>query len=227
MGRTVELQDIRAAAYKRADAEGAVDRFPPAEVDGYINEGGPELWDLLIEARGRSFCRKEPSFEITTTADTDAYDLPSLFYKLISVRVKGDGGEPLHAFTPQEEAYLRDASALRPLKYDLRPTKIALLPLHAAGLTIVLDYVPAWTDLVDNDDTFDGINGWEVYLSDYAAKKMAAKDEDWELVRLIDSDMTKTAQRIAKLAPNRDGFRPERVKDVRGGRRPPFFGRRF
>lgn len=51
MPRGVALSDLRTAAYRLADMEGATTRFPSAEVDGYINKGIESLWDIIISAR--------------------------------------------------------------------------------------------------------------------------------------------------------------------------------
>lgn len=218
MARGRKLSALRDDAYKRADCQGATKRHPPADVTRYVNQGGAALYDLMVEARGRSYFRKSPAREITTTADTSAYDLPDDFYRLISVRRRN--GENLFAFAPDEEAELRrtDRSSQYPTHYELRKSTIELLPLHSPGSVIVLDYVPAYTDLVDDDDELDGVDGWEEYVVCFAARCMAVKDDEGGLVQALDRDLAMLERRIAKLAPKRDGFRPERVKDVRGGR---------
>lgn len=218
MARTRTLVNLRGDAYRRADVESATERHPAADVTRYVNQGATELYDLLVEARGRRFFRKNPPQSITTTASTSRYALNADFYRLISVRRSGEGGELLRSFDHVDEPWLRDdgASSDYPTHYELQPGYIELLPLHSAGTTIVVDYVPVFTDLSADGDTFDGINGWEEYAVDYAARCMAVKDEEWELVRALDADMARLRERIQKLAPTRDAFRAERVKDVRG-----------
>jgi hypothetical protein len=225
MARGRSLSDLRNDSYKRADCEGATDRHTPDDVTRYVNQGGAELYDIIVEARGRSYFRKSPPLSITTLAGTSFYafsddeDSPSDFYRLISVRRQGH--ESLRSFTPDEEADLRraDSPIGVPTHYELRPGGIELLPLHGAGTVIVVDYVPTYTDLVEDDDTFDGINGWEEYVVCFAARCMAVKDEEWQLANALKADMASLRDRISKLAPTRDGFRPERVKDVRGSSR--------
>lgn len=230
MGRTRQLVDLRGDAYRRADAEGATDRHPVPDVTRYVNQGAAALYDLLVEARGRTFFRKNPPQTIVTTLATSRYDLAADFYKLISVRRDGPVGNALLVFTPNEEPILRSSmqSTQFPTHYELRPGAIEILPLHGAGTNIVVDYVPVYVDMVADADTFDGINGWEEYAVDFAAKCMAVKDAEWELAQALDADMRKLEKRIQALAPTRDAFRPERVKDVRGGRRLPWpVGRRW
>jgi len=220
MSRGRALSDLRDDAYKRADCEGATDRHPPADVTRYLNQGGAELYDIIVEARGRSFFRKSPPLSLTTLADTSFYAFTGAtdFYRLISVRRAGPGGESLVAMQPQDDAWLREPGNTMPwpTHYELRPGGIELLPLHRAGVTVVVEYVPVYTDLVADGDKFDGVNGWEEYQVCFAAKCMATKDEEWPLVGELKAEMARLRDRIAKLAPTRDAFRAERVKDVRG-----------
>ncbi len=93
------------------------------------------------------------------------------------------------------------ATVEKPTHYELQPGHVELLPLHRGGLSVICDYVPVFTDLADSSlSTFDGINGWEQYPVYYAAREMLMHDGE-------------TAD---GLAPKRDAFRAERVKNVRG-----------
>lgn len=227
--RTRSGADLIEDAYRRSDNEGATDRHPRVDVLRYVNQGAAELWDLLIEARGPEYYRAAAD-EIPTTASTTSYTLETDFYLLISVYLKPSsqaGGQPLIPFTSQEEPMLRDTTLAvdgLPSHYQLRRTgagvnTLAVLPVHAAGQTIVVDYVPVFTDLTDGASSyFYGVNGWEEYIVDYAARKMATKDEEWALVKAMEDDLAMIRQRILKLAPKRDMHRARRVKDVRGPR---------
>lgn len=224
MARSRAGDDLIDDAYRRSDNEGATDRHPRADVLRYVNQGCAELYDLLIEARGRTYYRSATAWSFTTTADTTLYtaSFPATFYRLVSIRVSdGTVGEPLHPFTPMEEPELRTdgVAAYFPTHYELRPNGVVLLPEHSAGKTVTVDYIPTFTDLSDSGaSTFDGINGWEEYAVCFAARNMATKDEEWELARALESDMARLKERISKLAPHRDAFRPRRLQDVRGTR---------
>lgn len=223
MSRSRSGADLIDDAYKRSDNEGATDRHPRADVLRYVNQGCAEVYDLLIEARGRAYFRSATPWTITTVAGTLAYTtgFPASFYRLIGVRIDDVFGEPLTPMMPQEEAELAasNAPSTYPTHYDLRPNGIALLPRHVAGKSVIVDYVPAFTDLTDSLlSLFDGINGWEEYAVCFAARCMAVKDEEWQLVAALDADMRRLRERIATLAPKKDAFRARRVQDVRGSR---------
>jgi hypothetical protein len=229
MARTRSGEDLINDAYLRADLVGATDRHPRASVLRYVNQGGAELYDLLIEARGRAYYAKKPPTTITTTANTSRYALASDFYRLSSVRVGGVGGFTLEPFTPQDEPWLREpgVTASKPTHYELQPGYLELLPIHMPGVAVVVDYVPHWTDLTDSSSSyFDGINGWEQYIVYYAAREMYSKDDEAGKVAEQDRAMAAMAGRIAKLAPGRDSFRAERVKNVRGAGGIPWGWRR-
>ena len=223
MARTRTLSQMREESYRRADCEGAYDRHDRADVDRDLNQGSAEMWDALIEARGAEYL--QTSATLTTTADTSSYALTSAaptFYILIGVRVDETGGYPLTKFAPHEEAALRDPNAGGgwPTHYQLRRTgagvsSLVILPEHEAGLTIAVDYVPAFTDMVDDTDTFDGLNGWEDYPIDFAARKMAMRDEDWDLADRLEKDMARTKARIMRVSPKRDLHQARRSRDVR------------
>jgi hypothetical protein len=216
--------DLIDDAYKRSDNEGATDRHPRTDVLRYVNQGGTALYDRLIEARGRAYYRSATPWTITTVAGTTVYTsgFPANLYRIVGVRLDDEIGEPLTPLTPQEEPSLLASSrtSSTPSHYDPRPNGIALLPRHDTGLSVVVDYVPSFTDLTDDlVSSFDGINGWEEYIVCFAARCMAVKDEEWQLMSALDADMRKLEVRIDALAPKKDASRARRVQDVRGPRR--------
>jgi hypothetical protein len=184
----------------------------------YVNQGCTELYDLLVEARGRTYYRATPT-TLTTATNTTRYALPASFYRLISLRVSGRQGYCLEPFSPQDEPWLREpgVTADKPTHYEIQPGYVELLPLHRASLSIVVDYVPVFTDLADDTTPFDGINGWEQYVTYFAAREMYSKDDEAAKVGEQNQAMQMLAKRIQGLAPKRDAFRAERVKNVRGG----------
>ena len=233
MARTRTGAELVDDSYKRADMQGATDRFPRTEVLRYVNQGAAALYDLLIKARGKPYYAVKPAPVLTTTASTSRYALSattpavSNFYQLSAVRLANVGGYMLEPFTPQDEPWLREpgANGSKPTHYELQPGYIELLPLHSASLSVVIDYVPAFTDLADSSNTFDGINGWEEYVYSSAACEMLTKDDELPLKNSILGDMAKLEARIAQLAPRRDNYRAERARNVRGNNAWPWRGR--
>jgi hypothetical protein len=223
VARTRSGEDLIDDAYLRADLVGATDRHPRTTVLRHVNQGGAKLYGLLIEARGKAFYAKKPGATITTAANTSRYSLASVapdFLMLTAVRAAGPGGYTLDPFTTQDEPALREpgVTSFKPTHYELQPGYLELLPLHSANQSIIVDYVPVFPDLTDSaTSTYDGINGWEEYLSAYAASRMLDRDDEASAQARQEQFMAAMAVEIGKLAKSRDGFRAQRVKNVRGG----------
>lgn len=223
MARTRSGQDLIDDAYKKVDLQAFTDRYPRPEVLRYINQGGAELWDLILNARGRTWGRSATPWTITTTAGTTDYTtgFPATFLELLSVRLSGPGGALLRPLQTPEEAFLldSDSGATYPEFYELVPGALRLLPEHSAGHVVVVDYVRTFTDLTDSPSSFfDGINGWEEYLVCHAAREMMLKEGEDGMARELQNDKDRLAGRIARRIANRDAFRPQRARDVRGER---------
>ena len=52
-------------------------------------------------------------------------------------------------------------------------------------------------------------------FSEIAARCVAVRDAEWELAAALKGELDDLTSRIRKLAPKRDQFRPERVRNVR------------
>lgn len=217
----------------RADVQEATDRHPRSEVLRYVNQGRTELYDILVEAYGRSYFRSSSPWVVTTTTDTTEYSLgnpggtaafPTTFYQLISVRVSdGDGNSsmPLEALQPQEEPWLRTPGADGwPTHYELRPASLGVYPEHQSGLLVTMEWIPVCPDLTDSSSTTnaDGINGWEEYVVEFAARRIFQKDDEGQQAAECERELARLRERIKKMAKTRDRFRPRRVQDVRGPR---------
>ena len=226
MARARSGADLIDDALLRADVQEATDRHPRSEVLRYVNQGRTELYDILVDAYGRSYFRSPTPWEFTTTADTTLYtaDFPPTFYRLIGVRVAdccGEGAEPLIPVQPLEEPWMLDTNPNGwPTHYDLRPNGISIYPEHQANLEIAVEWIPACPDLADDASTTnaDGVNGWEEYVVEFAAMCIHRKDGDAGEVRDCVDNMGRLRERIKRMAKNRDAYRPRRVQDVRGPR---------
>lgn len=224
MARTRSGQDLINDAYKKVDLEGFVDRYPRPEVLRFINQGGAELWDILLDARGKAFARSSTPWEITTTADTIEYttDFPEDFLELLSVRLKCPYSEMLRPLASPEEAFLRDdngTSDAYPEFYELIPGGVQLFPAHQAGCCVVVEYAVRFEDLADSPtSTFDGVAGWEEYMVCHAAREMALKEGELEFARVMENDKLALRERVKRRAPNRDAYRARRARDIRGER---------
>lgn len=219
MARTITLADLRTKSRQRANKEGSGFIQNP-ELNGYINDSATKLYDLLVGAYGNDYYAKSAS--ITTIFNQELYDVPEDFYKLLGID---------YILGPQQFLTLKPYqfnernrfrigtfwNAIRGVagpRYRLTVNKLSFLPVPDAGYNLELHYIPACPVMVDDTDTFDGINGWEEFIILDAAMKMLKKEETdtSDLQREFDA----ITLRINTMAENRDAGQSFRVTDVRG-----------
>ena len=95
--------------------------------------------------------------------------------------------------------------------------QIELRPTPNAVWTLRMDYIPVYRQTPDDDATlavFDGINGWDDWVSLHVARKLLRKEES--SVSDIDAEIAEARARIQDSAPTRDAGRSERWTDVQG-----------
>lgn len=146
--------------------------------------------------------------------------LPEDFYKVNAVAISTDliDRRPLVRLPSYTEEWLRgEEHAGEPEYYNIRGKYLELFPRPGRHqYSIHMNYVPTAPVLVEDEDTFDGINGWEEYPAVYAARRMSLKDMDVELVNLQQQELNKLTARIKGLASDRDIGQAKRVQDTRG-----------
>jgi hypothetical protein len=219
MAKSVALSALRVRTRELANMEAAVGAtvfVPDDELDRRINRALEALYDKLILARGADYYVTEATFP--TVAGTTTYNLASDFYQLLEI-IADDGN--LYVNVPmwrhQERARLlqlgvSNTSGLHFLRYRLTPTQFELLPTPQSVYTITYRYVPAFVDLADPADTFDGVNGWHEWACLTAATGMLAKEESDPSTLM--AERAAIDQRISQLAGARDAGQPEVVQDV-------------
>lgn len=212
---SITLEALRLGARQRADQLGFEDRFPDAEVDGYINAGIAEVYDMLVSAQGYAYYGVQETYPVA--ADTESFALPVDFYKAYKVEyINGSTRYELDRVSETDVSDLSNIEAGRPLYFRVRASQLDVFPAVSTGSTILLSYVPSATQLVNPSDTFDGINGWEEYVMVFAAKKMSLKDADFELVNYHLGELNRLEERIKRMAADRTSGKPQRIQDVRG-----------
>lgn len=226
MGTSTTFGAIILAAQQRADRVNS-GYITDAEWKTMANASLQQLYEKLVEAYGNDYFNQVSS-NISTDGLTDTYALPTDFFKLLGVDLRifasGTSAEgwvtvwkfnfaQRNAFTLPSAGGIRGASFLR---YRLRGSTIVFQPIPQGGQTLRLWYAPVFTPLVNDADTFDGVNGWEEWAVNDIAMKALVKDE---------SDLSGVAalqqvqnDRLQTIIENRDPGAPEVTTDVyRGG----------
>ncbi len=220
MAVTKTLAQMRTNVRELADMEntGFVE---DAEVDRRLNEALRQLYDKLIKARGEHYYSASAS--ISTVAAQSLYTFASDFsaidcYRLLRV-LASDGSQvvDLPSFEWADLAELQSygssgGNSYHLWRYKLKPTGIELQPTPQAARTLTLHYIPAMTELTNDSDTFDGVNGWERWACLTAAIDLLIKEESDPSGLMAQRAMLEAD--IINLASSRDQARPERIQDT-------------
>lgn len=219
MSSPVTLAQMILAVRRRANIESQTGFITDAELTEYLNYCCSDLYDRLVQAGGQEWFRKSSTF--STNSTTDTYTLPPDFYRLTSVDATLSTNIVLTCRPFMEEernqykwypGWLYD----RPVFYRLLGmNQIRFIPTPNGTFTIGLNYYPVFAKMVQQQDTFEGINGWEeepIWRAAAYAKAKGEEDPSFAMARVQELQ-----QRIDALAQTRDATGPERVHDVDGG----------
>lgn len=197
---------MRSQAQQRCDMVNS-SFISTSEWNGMINASAQELYGLIVQKFGNDYFTQSPSsgYTFQTDGTNQFFALPSDFFKVLGV--------DLQVTSPNQYVALKEFNFA-----DRNKLSITNSTIPANGQTIRVLYVPRFTLLANDADTFDGFNGWEEYVVLDAAKKAALKEESYELAQLLESDKAKMLERIESEAENRDASSAATIVDVYGRR---------
>lgn len=206
---------------KFANVQGttALQRHPVADVYDSINRALGSLHRRLTAAQPDQ--RYLSSASASFSDGTSTYSLPADFDHLISVGVTANGLKRwLVAYEMHEHADLTSPNtdfAGIPFCYRLRGANVDFLPTpESAAYTYSLWYVPTPRQFATSGDeasTFDTINRLDEYVIAFAARILATKDKQWDLVRECRDVCNEMAEEIAVIGRGRDQNSPPRIVD--------------
>lgn len=209
--RALRLADMENTTFisQTADADGFV------ELDDIVNQAIRWTYNELVQAYGDDFY--EASTDQASTQDQEDYSLPADFYKLIAIYY-GEGASPdywypMRRFHPKTDMN-RQRHNVRRYRYRIIGSNLRISPPPAANVTFRIHYVPTFTELSADGDTFDGINGFEDLAIVEAAIRMRMKEQNEHGDLLAERDRKLVEMRNA--AANRDASEPEQIEDVEG-----------
>lgn len=214
MAKTAALRDMRLEVRRFADLEHDEHVSDP-EIARALNLRLSATYDLLIESRGQDYFRKAQTIPIVGNVDT--YALANDFYKVISVdfTIGTNIVRSARMFTEAERnryKWLPGWNFSTEVFYRISAGNVAFIPMPTGTFTVTLNYVPAYVDLVDDADAFNGVNGWEGHgiwavVADLLHKQ--ERDPSYALAQVAAWEA-----RIRALAPQ-DLGEPERVQRVK------------
>lgn len=223
MARTRRLDDMRSDIRRAADIGNATVRHPNANLTRIINESIQRLREKVSD-NGHTYYLK--SVTGTVAAGASSIDLSGVadFLRAYALDIQVDG-----AFMPAEEFDLRERNLFGglgatdpdtgiPLFWMLRASTIELMPKADAAYPYKLWYLPTWTDLTADSDTFDGVAGWEDWVKWDGCVEIAVRDKNTLLYELASAERSSREQLITKTAPKRTRLRVGKRKDTRAAR---------
>lgn len=217
MALTKNLAQIRANVQKLADIGGtaALARHPTADLNDYINRGIAALYRILSLAVPDQ--RYLATTTITTSSGTTTYALPADFDHLVSLDLSAYGAKVwLQDFDLSEEASLTSPNGGYsgvPFTYRLRGENVELLPAPTSAFTVTLWYIPNVSELSADADELDTISRLDEFVVAYAARLVAIRDKNWDLVAACKQIMDELRGDIETIGRSRDKNSPSRVVD--------------
>lgn len=226
MALTQTLEQLVASTRKFANIQGstALLRHPTDDVNDYVYRALGSLHRKLTEAQPDQ--RYLASETITTSAGTSLYTLPVDFEHLISVDFISNGVKVwMQSYENSERPVLSDPSETYngiPTFYRLRANFIEYLPVPQGTYTSTLWYKPN-AQQPTAGQTFDTVSRLDDYIVAYAARIIATKDKQWDLVAECRNVCNELEEEISVIGRTRDANSPGRITDVtlsnRWGRR--------
>lgn len=186
MAKRITLSDIKTNIRKYG--EWSIEYISENELKTWINEALFKFHSMMSI--------KEPLRYIKTSiipvvSGTSEYDLPDDFFRLSGIAVQNDGYDgylTLDSFNWDERYNLDYVSTREGTKYLIKGSNsnisrdgyyvLQLMPTPTYSGPIILDYIPAVTNLTNDTDTFDTINGVGFsWICADAAIRCASKEE--------------------------------------------------
>ncbi len=152
-----------------------------AILNKFINRGIAAVHEILVK-HNPDFIMVRTNPDLTTTPGSADVALPGDFYKLRGRPLLVRGGRILkiHEFEIDEEGDFEDIAVFGndgvDFRYMLQAGNLRLVPAPTTTETIRLWYLPHATELVDDTDVYNGVNGHESLVIEHALFRAAKRD---------------------------------------------------
>lgn len=213
MSRTITLAELRSDVRQRADVENDT-HLSDAEINRYVSSSYSFLYGLLVRSGEAYF---ENTQTITTTG-VATYALPADFYRMLRVRYRVDSQSWARVIEADPNIIDRvTTNGVRATWYRLVNNSIEFYPTPPSLQTYQLRYIPAAERLTGDNQSINGVNGWEELIVLDAAIKCLRKSDKQEMAAGLERDRLLMLKNIEDLAYERSiasSTRPFREEDV-------------
>lgn len=221
VGQTTLLALINSAATLADQPTPSTTTYiPKATWVEWVNMACAELHEKMVEAYGADYQFAAPD-TITTDGTNSSFALNDDFFKLLGVDLQLANNAQSwvtiwrYNFASRNQYALPNLLSLwgrTTLKYRLQGSNINFIPLPAAGQTLRLWYAPRFTPLSADGDTFDPINGWDMWVKLRVALLAYAKEES--VPNNLQQLFNEQQERLTHIMENRDAGAPSTTVDV-------------
>lgn len=211
----ITLGELRLRAKQASDMVNS-NFVTETEWNYYISNSYAELFDILV-GKFEDYYLADP-YLVTIPGSESSFELPDDFYKMRGLDRSLGGGEyyTLHPFTFERRNRRAISDVYRGtfpiVQYRIMGNNVIVSPDDQASGAYRLWYVPKYSQLTDDADEVNGVNGYEEYIIVDAAIKALRKEESDVSVYLAQKQAL--LARIEAIAANRDAGECETVTDV-------------
>ncbi len=204
MGRTSTLAELRQAVLVAGGWEYSGDLTPDV-LNEYVNKAVVKVWRLLVR-KAEDYCTARATLTTTPGSDAVTVGWPATFQKLRKLEL-AEGSEYTRLRpTSLDAAHRFSQSTGRAYRYWLEGATLYLAPTPQAADSLRLFYIPYAERMVNDGDTFDGINGYEELVI-LIAKLYCERRQEMDTSG-TERDIAEAQQDIRSDADGRDANEP-------------------
>jgi hypothetical protein len=192
VSRTVTLSQLRTDIEYQCDVVGATSRHPTSLKNRLINQAIQRFREKISNAGAQHFLTSATgSLGTGATSPYPFYvlDLTAVSPGLVrtyglDLTVSGEVESLLHVPFNDRDKYLGPHASVPVAWANFQTAKVAIFPPSQSAYTYVVWYLPVFTDLSSDGDTFDGVAGWEDFIVWEVCTRLIARDtypEAWQI----------------------------------------------
>ena len=219
------IADVRARC-DELTSNGQQPFITDGEILEWLNQAWAELYDLLIKTGEHYFLKQQTYTSLNGVTD---YPLPDDWYKTVGVDLLVGGfWQNAHRFQFERrndyQTVTGDWTWPVDVFFDIWGQALHFMPVPNGLYPVRHWYYPIAQRMTLNDgssppgsaSSIDGVNGWEQFAIDWAARKCAQRDENLDLADSIGQDMAAKRDHIIKMASTRNVGEAPTTRIVRG-----------